>query len=213
MRVPRSGDVVRARVDQREERWVEGPLYLQYVASRRYVAIHVLAEDRVHDVEPETIEVTGPGAVPIAVLQAADPLTGGPGWREVRDLAQAEAEGLVLPTRVREGGTWADLFAALDRLVGPLVAAGWTIEDQPGGELGVRRHGRLRPGPGGRTVGVGVLRVRLARLYDLSRPPNPDPDAEPDGPLLGIAHATPASAESQYRLHGWLDTTAAEEPT
>lgn len=63
----------------------------------------------------------------IEVLEDGDPIRGCETWRRVVSLKQAKADGLVQETRIREGGTWDDLWRTLDGVVAPLVAAGWTL--------------------------------------------------------------------------------------
>src|SRR5207302_1199144 len=76
---------------------------------------------------PDSIEVLRNAAVPVAELEAADPLVGEDGWRRIIDLAQERSEGLLTPLVERVGGTWDDLFSNLHERVLPLLNAGWTL--------------------------------------------------------------------------------------
>lgn len=58
------------------------------------------------------------------MLEDDDFLATEPGWHRIVDLARARSKGLVQSARIREGGTWKDMFDTLDRVVAPLVASG-----------------------------------------------------------------------------------------
>lgn len=123
VRGPRNGDWVRARVDTRDPTYVVGVLHLRHVPSLDYVQVNV-DSGRLHDVDPRSIEVLRPQVVSIAKLEEGDPIKDVPGWRRIVDLGQAIAEGLVADVRERDHGTWANMFAELDRTVAPLLGAG-----------------------------------------------------------------------------------------
>jgi hypothetical protein len=125
---PRTGDWVRALGVERDAGVIEGALHLRYVPSLDYVQVNVNRDGRLYGVHASSIEVLRPGAVPVADLEANDPVRHDPGWRSVTDLDQARAEGLIREPNVRTG-TWTDMFAVLDRAVAPLLDAGWRIVD------------------------------------------------------------------------------------
>jgi hypothetical protein len=125
MTAARTGDWVKARVDSRDPAYVEGVLHLRFVPTLGYVQVNVISGGDVYDVDVDSIEVLRSRAVPVAELEVDDPLTRDAGWRRIVDLDQARSEGLLSPTRVRNGGTWGDMHASLDQIVAPLVEAGW----------------------------------------------------------------------------------------
>ena len=124
----RTGDWVRAREDSRDRPVVEGVLQIRYVPSLDYAQVLVLGYDgRSYDVEPDSVEVLRPAAVPVEELEKDAWLRSDPRWRRIADLDQARAEGLVQTTRARTGGTWADMLHRLDAVVAPLLPAGWRV--------------------------------------------------------------------------------------
>lgn len=120
----RTGDWVRARKDRRETIIVEGVLFVRYIPGLNYVQVHVAG----HPVEPDSVEVVTPRFMPPEEVHSTDPMMAEPGRRSIDDLDQARAEGLLPPIRVREGGTWSDMWQRLDRVVAPLLDAGWRRE-------------------------------------------------------------------------------------
>lgn len=124
---PRSGDRVRAVVDDRDAETVEGILHIRHVPSLRYAQVNVIVNGEVRDVRPDSIEVLRAGEIAIEELEASDPIVGDEDWRRVVDIDQARDEGLLSPQTERAGGAWDDLFAALRERVLPLLHAGWTV--------------------------------------------------------------------------------------
>jgi hypothetical protein len=71
-----------------------------------------------HFVRPESIVVLQASGLDPEQLAARS---------EVFDLEDARSLGVLREPIERVGGTWADMFARLDRLVAPLLAAGWVV--------------------------------------------------------------------------------------
>ena len=121
---------MRARTADREATEVEGVLHLRYVPALNYVQVNLLKDGAVFDADPRSIQVLDPGVEPPERLEEVDPLRGDADWRPIRDLDAAQAAGLVPATRDYGGVTWADLFARGDKLVQPLVDAGWVVTER-----------------------------------------------------------------------------------
>ena len=118
-RGPRHGDIVSAVVDDRDEDPIEGVLELRYVASRDYVHVIVRSEDRYAWVDPSSVE--------LIEARAVEPAEPDPEAERFVDLHAAMRDGLVMPVREREGGTWAEMEAEVERVAEPLVASGWFL--------------------------------------------------------------------------------------
>ena len=109
---PRSEDRVLAVVDDGDAETVEGILHIRHIPSpvrpggrdrRRPVAVHSPRLDKGRPARRSAgARARGPR-----------PVVGGDGWRRIVDIDQARDEGLLLPQTERTGGTWDDLFAAL----------------------------------------------------------------------------------------------------
>ncbi len=124
-----TGDLVRARVDDRDAERVEGVLHLRYIPARDYVQVRVLNDVGGFLVDPASVEVIHRAVVTVGELEDSDPVRGEPGWRRVTDLDQACRDGLVHDV-VRQGGSWTDMFERLRHMIGPLLEAGWAIIDE-----------------------------------------------------------------------------------
>lgn len=201
MRTPASGDHVRAVEDRRSARLVEGILYLRFVPSLSYVQVQVLTSEAMFTVDPRTIEVIKPAVVTIEALEVEDPITKDPSWRRIEDLAQAAAGDGLLEAHDTTGGTWEEMFADLDAIVAPLVAAGWKIRDRLQEESSAHgdsvmcslKRGRAR-------IDVEYFHDRGLQVWDGA-------SSDSDGcypPLFGIEDATPTSAAEAFRTQGWL---------
>lgn len=201
---PGAGDRVRAIVDRRGDEVVEGILNLRYIPSLDYIQVNVVVDRNIRSVRPDSVVCLEAGCVAPEALEAIDPLYGRPGWRPVRDLADAMASGLVPPAVDRVGGSWDDLFAALRSLAAPLLAGGWEVTDT----------WRDESWEYGDSVfyffGRGDQTIELE--YDehgslVGWPPGlSDPDAEdPDPPLFTIDDADAANAAEAFQGQGWLN--------
>jgi hypothetical protein len=200
---PRTGDLVRARTDERDATVVEGVLQLSFVPAWNYMQVLVLDDEGPKHVDPDSIEVLKAGVILPEDLERDD-LRDDPDWHPIRDLAEAQASGLVHPARDYAGATWADLFARGDRLVQPLVDSGWVVTD---------RHAEPAHGP---TQGVMYSLERASELIDVQNfedgtvdvypgGDNPDQtdDAEPTEPLFTVN--TDAEAQSEFSARGWSE--------
>ena len=190
------------REDSRDRPIVEGVLHIRYVPSRRYVQVMVGR----HDVEPDSIEVLRPGAVPVEEVEPNEPLRSDPGWRKILDLNQARAEGLVHVTRGRAGGTWEELRCRLDGVVAPLVDAGWRAvreyaEDS--WEFGDSVAYELKRGDERIEVELyedGPIDVWRLEEHEVER------NGEPSPPLLKLDFADTEEARREaFSREGWID--------
>ena len=198
-RSPRSGDRVRAVVDDRNGRSVEGTLYLRHVPTPEHVQVHVIAEGGSWAVVPDSIEVLVPEEVTVEDLEAHDPLVGQPGRRRISDLADAAEAGLLLES-TRVGGTWDDMFAELERRARPMLDAGWRLVDtlhEESWEYGdsvfydLERDGSV----------VELEYYEHGQLVAYPVVEEPVEDAEP---FFSIHGSTEASALDAFRRQGWL---------
>jgi len=120
-----SGDLVRARLSDRDTEPVEGILHLRYVPNLDYVQVNVQTDKGDAPIDPASVEVIQQSVVSPDSLDREDPLFDFPGWRAFHDLDQAITDELVLKERQRQGGTWQDLTNSLEALTQPLIDAGW----------------------------------------------------------------------------------------
>ena len=201
---PRSGDRVRAVVDDREAETVEGILYIRYVPLLRYTQVNVIVDGKTRGVRPDSIEVLRAGEVAVEELEASDPIVGDGGWRRVVDLDQAKDEGLLSPQTERAGGTWDDLFAALRERALPLLQAGWTVtgtDREASVEFGDSVFYDLRRGS-------TVLNIEYYEHGQLVAYPGGEmphaQDGEPTDPFFSIYDSTPASSRAAFDEQGWL---------
>lgn len=201
---PRSGDRVRAVVDDRDAETVEGILHIRHVPSLRYALVNVIVNGEVRDVRPDSIEVLRAGEIAIEELEASDPIVGDEDWRRVVDIDQARDEGLLSPQTERAGGTRDDLFAALRERVLPLLHAGWTVtgtDREASSEFGDSVLYDLRKG-------ATVLNIEYYEHGQLVAYPGgemPDEqEGEPTNPFFSIIDSTPASSRAAFEEQGWL---------
>jgi hypothetical protein len=94
---------------------VEGELDLYYVDALNYIQMHVVDGAHRYTTDPESVELLDHSDLTLEELAARG---------QFFDLDDARSQGLVPASRVRQGGTWADLFAELDKVVEPLLAGG-----------------------------------------------------------------------------------------
>ncbi len=120
---------MRAVVDDRDAAHVEGILHLRYIPAREYVQVRVVNDEGGYFVDPASVMVIHREVVPVAELEASDPVVHERGWRRVTDLDEARRQGLVHEV-VRQGGTWKDMFDRLRHAIAPLLDAGWTVIDE-----------------------------------------------------------------------------------
>lgn len=207
MNSPSSGDWVKALIDERNPRQIEGVLHLRLVPLLNYVQVNVIedGDGHVHSVNPDSIEVLRPGAVNIADLEA-DELIGDKGWRRIADLNQAHTEGLITRTRIRRGGSWDDMFERLQVLSSPLIGTGWkrfdsSLEDS--WEYGDSVSNMLeREG-----TSIELEYYEQARLVAYSHELS-DEEAnggEPTPPFFVLYEVTPESCREAFQDQGWLD--------
>lgn len=127
---PRNGDLVRARVDNRDGGVVEGCLHLRHVPSLDYVQVIVRGTHGEPSVDPLSIEIAEPQPPGTTTRDDDDdPFRAEPTWREIVDLDEAAVEGLIPPRRARVGGSWEEMFLQLDGIVRPFVEARWEVID------------------------------------------------------------------------------------
>jgi hypothetical protein len=206
----RSGDLVRARTSDRAAEVVEGILHLRLVPMLGYVQVNVGG----HSVEPATVEVLECGALDPDTLDRGDPLIHDPGWRPVHDLDRAVAEGLVTPSRIRQGGTWADMFARLDTMIAPLINSGWARSDtdnEESAEYGDSVSCELRRED--TAIWVELYEDGGIVVYPVSNEPDPDPDADTITEPLFICDEE-RELLAQFVAGNWVDEqfATAERP-
>lgn len=210
VRGPRNGDWVRARVDTRDPTFVVGVLVLRHVPRLNYVQVCVEAGERSHFVDPGSIEVLKPRLLSLEELEEGDPVTYDAGWRRFVDLDDAIAQGLVGAVREREGGTWADMVAQLDRTVAPLLAAGWSgfhidrEESDVYGDSVTFELDRDRDEP------IQIELYEYGRILVWRAEPSADPD-NPDPPLFAIDETTHTARVEAFRRAGWLRRTSGSD--
>lgn len=201
-----SGDLVRARRDDRDAAFVEGVLYLRYVPPVGYVQVWV-GKARV---EPETVTVLRRGVVSAEELQRNDPLSKDPQWRRISDLATAARQGLLPRPTVRNGDSWEQLFALADELTAPLLHAGWTVtgrQTETGDASDPGESVILLLARDGRQISIELFdqgRVDLWSEDEASHGAD-DGEAEPAEPILTIGNATSESCVAGFKAAGWLD--------
>ncbi len=127
---PRTGDLVRARTDERDASVVEGVLHLRFVPALNYVQVIVLNDDGAYNVDPDSIEILQASVAKAKDIERNDPLRGELGWRPMGSLEEAQAKGLVPVARAYGGATWSDLFARGDQLVQSLLESGWVVTER-----------------------------------------------------------------------------------
>ncbi len=162
-------------------------------------------------VEPDSIEVLRPGAVPVEKIEADEPLISAPRRRRIADLDQARAEGLVQRTLVRTSGTWADMLHRLDRVVAPLLQAGWRVIEDYAEESW--EHGD--------SVAYGLQRgddrIEVERYEDGQidvyrlREDDDGREDEPSPPALTLDYGdTEKASREAFGREGWLDHPSAD---
>ena len=205
---------MKARVDSRDQTPVEGALYLRHVPVLDYVQVRVVGKRGSWTVDPDSIEVLRPQAVPIAELEEGDPLVHDPRWRRVVDLEEARSAGLVGPSGARQGGSWEDMYAALDRIVAPLLEAGWREvsrdreEDPKGGDSVWFELER-----GQKRIEVELLEGGGLIAWPLEAIEDKDDPDEPSEPLFSLDEASAEFTREAFRREGWLDTASEREPS
>jgi hypothetical protein len=203
----RTGDFVKALVVSRDPAVVEGILHLRFVPTLGYVQVNVITDGGMYAVDPDSIEVLRSGAVAIAELEDGDPLTSDAGWRRIVDLDKARGEDLVSPTRIREGGTWEDMFASLDQIVAPLLHAGWRNVKEWSEESW--EHGDSVAYDFERAAtGIEIELYEEGRIVAWSVEPAVDTDdlsAESSEPLFVVHEKTDEARFDAFRSAGWLD--------
>lgn len=127
---PRTGDLVRARTDERDSSVVEGVLHLRFIPALNYVQVVVLQDHGAFNVDPGSIEILQTSVGKVEDIERNDPLRGQVGWRPMGSLEEAQAEGLVPVARAYGGVTWSDLFARGDQLVQSLLESGWIVTER-----------------------------------------------------------------------------------
>jgi hypothetical protein len=199
----RTGDLVRGRRDERDQETVEGVLHLVHVAVLNYVQVNVLPPDgrRLYPVDPASVVVLQPGVVDQDELDDELPIRDDHGWEPITDLDDAVRRGLVHPMREREGGTWADMHAALDSLVLPLLQQGWQDTDAGQEAYGdgdmvwrdFERDGIL----------LDVQRNEAGWVDVYRGEPSPDPE-DPEPPILVLDNPTPTQLAAELAALGPL---------
>jgi hypothetical protein len=202
-RSPRTGDWVTAISDNRDAKLVEGVLHLRHVPSLGYVQV-LVHDTRLEDVNPDSIQVIRPAAMPIEELEGSDPLRNEPTWRRIESLDDARSADLLLPAIERVGGTWDDLFAGLRTAVSPLIEVGWKA---------LKEH-REESWEYGDSVSINLRRAgesleieyyadgQLAvHRNDAEQEVEDDDETEP---ILYLAEATPDSCREAFQGQGWL---------
>lgn len=217
----RTGDLVRARVED-SERVVEGILQLRYVPALDYVQVLVDSASGTNFVDHRTVQVLERRARDPKSLESGDPLVEEPGWRRVRDLAEAERRGLLPAVRDVAFPTWEALERELDRLVAPLLVCGWTLasrNEDPNAVDGNELLYTLFRGQLVIDVALGDTGFINVYLYDEDRvrvhddgelvfteTSNEDEDEDPSDPLFGAEDAPQLWAKLDD--HGWLSGSA-----
>jgi hypothetical protein len=201
---PCTGDLVRARVDERDGDLVEGVLHLRYIPARDYVQVRVYTSDAGFAVDPASIEVIRRGEVSIDDLEATDPVVGEPGWRRVHSLDVAMREGLILPV-VRTGGSWQDLLDRLHSAVGPLLQAGWVKFDEDrdtSSEYGDSVSYLLERDDA--AMQLEMYEDGVLVYYPLDEEPDDEEPSEGET-IVDLSGATEDEVRAVFRGRGWLD--------
>lgn len=204
-RSPRTGDWVRAVEDNRDSETLEGILHIRHVPTLEYAQVNVIVDGRDRSAIPDSIEVLRSAAVPVAELEAADPLVGEDGWRRIIDLDQARSEGLLTPDVERVGGTWDDLFSNLHERVLPLLNAGWTLtgpDRDESWEYGdsvfydLERNGTI--------LNVEYYEHGQLVVYPVAEQVPDEDESERTEPLFSIDDSTPENSRHAFEEQGWL---------
>ena len=199
---PRTGDLVRARVDPRDGSIVEGVLHLRHIPTLDYVQVRVYG-DFGYEVDPSSIEVVRRGVMSVEELEKSDPVRGDPGWRRIVDLDEAQREGLIRAV-VRRGGSWADMFDRLNRVAASLVEAGWAVFDQdqsPDSKDGDSVSYMLERG--GTSIELGLDEHGCVYFFPLDEDLTPDDEGYFED-LFNLDRASDDSIREEYRRRGWL---------
>jgi hypothetical protein len=199
---PMSGDLVRARTSDRDAVVVEGVLHLRYVPMLHYVQVAVDVGDLSHAVDPVSVEVLTRGVVDPDFMDLRDPVFDTPGWHAEHDLEQAVAHGMVTAERVREGGSWQDLFDRLTEAVQPLVDAGWSRTGsfhRDSWEYGDDVSYMLQRGD--TEIEIQYYEYGRFDVFPSDDPIGGDDDPEPT-PLLFRAE-TRAELDAEFTQRGW----------
>ena len=199
---PRTGDLVRARVDARDGPIVEGVLHLRHVPALGYVQVMVDG-NLGYAVDPASIEVIRRGVTPVEQLERTDPLRTDPGWRRIVDLDEAQREGLIR-TVARGGGSWAEMFNRLDRVAAPLVDAGWEVSDQD--QCRDSKEGDSVSyilARGGTSIELGLDEHGSVYFFPLDEDLTPEDEGYFED-LFNLARASANSIREEYGRRGWL---------
>jgi hypothetical protein len=200
------GDLVRARIDDRNAEVVVGVLRLRHVPSLNYVQVHVVTDDGFERVDPASVEVIEVGAFVVSNSDLEDPLKGDPGWRRITDLDAAISEGLVEPARLRQGGTWEDMEERLRNLASPLLESGWSVFDtdrNTSGESGDSVHLILNRED--TTIDLELYEDDYMTLWPVNFEKYEQDDWESEEPLASIDGATAENCRAAFVEVGWLD--------
>lgn len=204
-RSPQSGDLVRAAVDSRDGETVEGVLHIRHVPSLDYVEITVAADGRSCPVVPESVEVIQPGRAAAKDLEAGDPLPEAPGSRVIASLDEVARAGLLPETRVREGGSWDDLFDELARRAQALLDAGWRLvstDRDVSREYGDSVFWDLERE--GQTVELEYYEHGQLVAYPVSDSDDGNDDGEPTPAYFAIPDSTVDNSRAAFADQGWL---------
>lgn len=185
-------------------------MHIRHVPLLQYAQVNVIVDGRLRSVRPDSIEVIRRGEVPVAELEAPDPVVGDDGWRRIVDIDQARREGLLPREIERVGGTWDDLFAALRERILPLLDAGWILtgtEQEESAEFGDSVFYDLQRG----TTLLNIEYFEHGQLVAYPVEEHPDDwDGDPEEPYFSIYDSTPASSRSAFEEQGWLSPAGQE---
>jgi hypothetical protein len=156
-------------------------------------------------VDPASVEVLEPSAVDAGDRERGDPLVRDRGWRSVRDLDTAWAEGLVPPAQERSATTWEEMFDQLAAVARPLLGAGWLVEradNDDSWEFGDSVSYELERSAV--RIEVDLYADGSILGYDLDQPSDVDEDPPPDPVFSLPGGASTEDVVAAFRGQGWI---------